>query len=221
MLLEQRSIAGAAPGRMQHDQVERRRVGGAVIGRVRNELEVGQLAGAQLVHDLAGLGVAVVVALASPASGRARPARRGRSPDRPWRSAARRSGCRGRTGRRTRARRRPARTPGGRCRGSAAAARRCPPPTGDRSGRTPRWRCGSSARASATRSSRRDTAELRVVARCNASGPAHVWLPSKISISAQACQFWPGSRITSKRDAAVGIHRLRGRRGARGSSAHV
>ncbi len=62
MPLQQAPVPGAPPGVVQHDQIERRRVGRAVIGGVRDQLEVGQLAGAQLVHDLAGLGVTVVVA---------------------------------------------------------------------------------------------------------------------------------------------------------------
>ena len=57
------SPAGGAPGGMQRDQPQRGRVGGAVVRRVRDQLEVREFAVAQLVHDLAGLGVAVVVAL--------------------------------------------------------------------------------------------------------------------------------------------------------------
>ena len=47
---------------MQHDQIEDGGVGRPVIGRVRNELEVRQFAATQFVHDLAGFGVAIVVA---------------------------------------------------------------------------------------------------------------------------------------------------------------
>ncbi len=63
MLLQQPPVACAAPGVMQHDQIEHGGVGGAVIGRMGDQLEVRQFAGAQLVHDLARLRVAVVVAL--------------------------------------------------------------------------------------------------------------------------------------------------------------
>ena len=63
MPLDQRAVAGGPPRRMQRDQIQRRRIGGAVIRRVRDQLEMRQLAVAQLVQDLARLGVAVVVAL--------------------------------------------------------------------------------------------------------------------------------------------------------------
>ena len=63
MLLQQRAIAGGAPRGMQRDQIQRRGVRGAVIRRVRDQLEMRQFAVAQLVHDLARLGVAIVVAL--------------------------------------------------------------------------------------------------------------------------------------------------------------
>ena len=63
MPLDQRAVAGGPPRRVQRHQIERRRVGGAVVRRVRDQLEMRQLAVAQLVQDLARLGVAVVVAL--------------------------------------------------------------------------------------------------------------------------------------------------------------
>ncbi len=62
--VEQVALAGRAPGGVQGDQPQRRGVGGAVVRRVRDQLEVRQFAAAKLVHDLAGLGVAVVVPLA-------------------------------------------------------------------------------------------------------------------------------------------------------------
>jgi len=46
---------------MQRDEVERSRVGCTVIGRVRDQLEVGELSIANLVRDLAWLGITVVV----------------------------------------------------------------------------------------------------------------------------------------------------------------
>src|SRR6186997_2117056 len=49
---------------MEGYQPERRRVRGAVIGSMRYELEVRQLAVSYLVQDLSGLGVTVVVLLA-------------------------------------------------------------------------------------------------------------------------------------------------------------
>ncbi len=61
-LADQLEVAGRAPERVQRDQVERRRVRGAVIGGVRDQPERGQLAAAQLVHDLARLGITVIVA---------------------------------------------------------------------------------------------------------------------------------------------------------------
>jgi hypothetical protein len=62
MLLQQCAVAGGAPGGVQHYQIQRRGIGGAVVRRVWNQFEVCQLAVAHLVRDLAGLGVAVVVA---------------------------------------------------------------------------------------------------------------------------------------------------------------
>ena len=63
MTLEQLAVAGATPGRMQRDQIERRRVRSSVVGRVRHQLELGELAQAEFVHDLARLGIAIIVAL--------------------------------------------------------------------------------------------------------------------------------------------------------------
>lgn len=65
MALEQPGIAGAAPSGVKHDEIERRRVGGPIIRRMRNELEMCEFAHAQFVHDLARLGVAVIVFLGS------------------------------------------------------------------------------------------------------------------------------------------------------------
>ena len=53
---------------VEQDEEERRRVGAAVVGRVRPLLERGQLAEPELVEDLARLLVAEVVDLASPAA---------------------------------------------------------------------------------------------------------------------------------------------------------
>ena len=47
---------------MERDEIERRRVGGAVVRRVRDQFEVRQLAVAQFMQDLARLGIAIVVA---------------------------------------------------------------------------------------------------------------------------------------------------------------
>src|SRR5947199_1649291 len=63
VLAKQRIVAQPLPRLVQDDQVERRGVGGAVVRRVRDQTEVGELAGAHLVRDLAGLGVARVVPL--------------------------------------------------------------------------------------------------------------------------------------------------------------
>jgi hypothetical protein len=48
---------------MQRNQIKRRSVGGAVIGRVRDQLEMGKFAISHFVQYLAGLGIAVVVLL--------------------------------------------------------------------------------------------------------------------------------------------------------------
>ena len=61
MPLQERPVAGRAPDGVQRNQVERRRICGTVIRRVRDQLEMRKLAVAHLVHYLAGLGVAVVV----------------------------------------------------------------------------------------------------------------------------------------------------------------
>ena len=61
MPLQERPVAGRAPSRMQGNQIERRGVRGAVIGRVRDQLEMRQFAVAHFVQYLAGLGIAVVV----------------------------------------------------------------------------------------------------------------------------------------------------------------
>ena len=55
MPLEQGFVAGGAPSRVQRYQIERRRVGRSVIGGVRNQLEMRELAEAQLVKDFAGM----------------------------------------------------------------------------------------------------------------------------------------------------------------------
>ncbi len=59
---QQRVIAGRAPGGVQRDQIQRRGVGGAVIRRVRDQLEVREFTVTKLVHDLAGFGVAEIIA---------------------------------------------------------------------------------------------------------------------------------------------------------------
>ena len=61
MPLQQRPVAGRPPGGVESDQIERRRIGRAVVGRVRDQLEMGELAVAHLVQDLPGLSVTVVV----------------------------------------------------------------------------------------------------------------------------------------------------------------
>ena len=61
MPLQEVSIAGRPPGGVQRDQIERRSVRSAVIRRVRDQLEMRQFAVADLMQDLARLGVAVVV----------------------------------------------------------------------------------------------------------------------------------------------------------------
>src|SRR6185436_4058988 len=63
VLLKQPSVAGCAPCVVQRDEVEWRRVGSSVVRGVRYQLEVRQLAVANLVEDLAGLRVAIVIAL--------------------------------------------------------------------------------------------------------------------------------------------------------------
>ena len=63
MLVEERIVAEPLPRLVQRDQIERRGVGGTVVRRVRDQAEVGELAAAHLVGDLAGLGIAEVVEL--------------------------------------------------------------------------------------------------------------------------------------------------------------
>ena len=57
------SRSGRAPSRVQRDQIERRGVRGAVIGRVRDQLEMRQLAVAHFMQDLTRFGISVVVLL--------------------------------------------------------------------------------------------------------------------------------------------------------------
>src|SRR6516165_8228183 len=61
MPLEQHFVAGCPPGGMQRDEVKRCRIGRAVIGCMRDQLEVCELSIADLVRDLAGLRIAVVI----------------------------------------------------------------------------------------------------------------------------------------------------------------
>src|SRR6266404_3212572 len=61
MTLQEPLVADGAPGGMQGNHIERCRVRSAVIGRVRDQLEMGKLAIAYFVQYLAGLGIAVVV----------------------------------------------------------------------------------------------------------------------------------------------------------------
>lgn len=61
MPLQEPSIANRAPGGVQSDQVKRRRICGAVIGRVRNQFEMRKFAIAHLMQYLAGLSIPVVV----------------------------------------------------------------------------------------------------------------------------------------------------------------
>ena len=76
-------VAGGTPGGMQRDQVKRRGVGRAVIRRMRDQLEMRQLAIAQLMQDLARFSIAIVVALRRLNARPARPVNRGQIPDRP------------------------------------------------------------------------------------------------------------------------------------------
>ena len=61
MTLQKGPVPGRPPGGVQSDQAERRGVRGAVIGRVRDQLEMGQFAVAYFMQDFARLGIAVVV----------------------------------------------------------------------------------------------------------------------------------------------------------------
>ena len=61
MPLEQRLVARCPPGGVQRDEVQGCRIGCAVIGCVRDQLEVCELSVADLVRDLAWLRVTVVV----------------------------------------------------------------------------------------------------------------------------------------------------------------
>lgn len=63
VLAQQLEVAEPLPGFVQGDHIEGRGVGGAVIGRVRDQVEAGELSGAHLVWVLPGLGVATVVRL--------------------------------------------------------------------------------------------------------------------------------------------------------------
>jgi hypothetical protein len=60
--LDQRRVAGGPPRRVERDEIERRRVGGAVVRRMRDQFEVRQLAATQFMQDLARLGIAIIVA---------------------------------------------------------------------------------------------------------------------------------------------------------------
>ena len=63
MSLDEGLIASCLPRRVQRDQIKGRRVGRAVIRRVRDQLKMGQLAIAKLVQNLTWLGITIVVAL--------------------------------------------------------------------------------------------------------------------------------------------------------------
>ena len=63
VLLEQRLLAGPAPGMPERQAIEGRGIVGPVVRGVRNPTEVGELAPAELVRQLARLGVAPVVSL--------------------------------------------------------------------------------------------------------------------------------------------------------------
>src|SRR5215469_2939800 len=63
VLPEQRVISQPLPGLVQRDQIKRSRVGGSVVGRVRNLFAGGEFADADLVQNLTRLGIAVVVNL--------------------------------------------------------------------------------------------------------------------------------------------------------------
>ncbi len=61
MALQQRLITSRTPGGMKRDQIERRRVGRPIVGRVRYQLEMGKLSIANLVQYLAGLSITIGV----------------------------------------------------------------------------------------------------------------------------------------------------------------
>ena len=61
--VEERVVAEPFPRLVERDEIERRRVRGAVVGRVRDLVKVRELAEPELVRDLARLGVAKVVQL--------------------------------------------------------------------------------------------------------------------------------------------------------------
>ena len=62
-LTDELGIAGPALVLVEQDEEERRRVGGAVVGRLRTLVEVYEFAEAQLVEDLAGLLIAERIVL--------------------------------------------------------------------------------------------------------------------------------------------------------------
>ena len=61
MALQQGLVAGSPPCGVQQDQIKRGGVRRAVIGRVRDQLEMSEFAVAHLVQDLARLGIAIIV----------------------------------------------------------------------------------------------------------------------------------------------------------------
>ena len=62
VLADQCVVAGPFPGLVQQDQVERRGVGRAVVGRMRDTMEMGEFAKADLVRDLAWIRIRLIVA---------------------------------------------------------------------------------------------------------------------------------------------------------------
>ena len=61
MPFEQRLVPGCPPGGVQRDEVKGGRIGRPIIGRMRDQLEVGELSVADLVRNFARLRITVVV----------------------------------------------------------------------------------------------------------------------------------------------------------------
>ena len=61
MPIQQRLVARCPPGRMECDQIERRRIGRAVIWRVRDQFEMSEFSVPHFMQDFARLRVTIVV----------------------------------------------------------------------------------------------------------------------------------------------------------------
>ena len=57
------TIASAHPGRMKRNEIKGRRVRGSIIGRVRDQFEMGEFPASQLMMDFTRFGITVVVPL--------------------------------------------------------------------------------------------------------------------------------------------------------------